>query len=541
MIIAESCYQEMIDAPARSIRARVELFDGSTLLDTFTYDGALQSFTVERTGELSKFFGFGICQKLTVNLRDKDRLINIEKGQGLEVVVGVGCEYLYTCPIFFVEEVQRDENTNNLTITAYDAIYSARSHIVSEVVVPLPYTIYGFTAACASVLGMPIKFENVQDGIFDTSYENGANLTGRETIRDVLDDIAEATGTIYYMNNNWELTFKRLDNNGNAVLTIDKSKYFTLSSKTVYDLQKITHVTELGDNITVDFNVPGAHQYIRENAFLNARTDTKKLLQTIFNGVYNTKIAQFDLNWRGNFLVEIGDCIDIIGKNDEVITVYLLNDTITYNGGLKQSTSWDYVADTSETASNPSTIGDALKKTTAIVDKINNEIVLQVKETQEAVEGMQSDLDVAISEMKLTSENITASVEQNAINVNNQIAGMEQNIELINNKVAATMTSEEVEVLISTTMSKGTSSVETSTGFTFNELGLSVTKSNSEISTTITEDGMTVYKNEEAMLTANNEGVVANNLHSNYIIISGRCRFEKYGADRAGCYWLGGE
>ena len=53
-------FNDMIDSVSREIRARVELLDGSTLLNTFTYDGALQSFSIDRTCDSSKFFGFGI-------------------------------------------------------------------------------------------------------------------------------------------------------------------------------------------------------------------------------------------------------------------------------------------------------------------------------------------------------------------------------------------------------------------------------------------------------------------------------------------------
>ena len=277
MLVAEQYYTDMINATARTIRARVELYDGSTLLDTYTYDGALQSFVVERVGDSNKFFGYGICQKLTVKLRDKERAINIEKGQGIEVVVGVGCKYLYTCPIFFVEEVQRDENTNNLTITAYDVIYRATSHTVSEIVMPTSYTILGFANACAAVLGMPTKVEGTNT-LFNVSYPYGANYEGTESIRDALDDIAEATGTIYYMNNNWELTFKKLDISGEPVLHIDKSKYYTLSSKTSFNLETIVSATELGDNVSATTGSEGETQYIRDNPFWELRDDIATLL-----------------------------------------------------------------------------------------------------------------------------------------------------------------------------------------------------------------------------------------------------------------------
>jgi hypothetical protein len=60
------------------------------------------------------------------------------------------------------------------------------------------------------------------------------------------------------------------------------------------------------------------------------------------------------------------------------------------------------------------------------------------------------------------------------------------------------------------------------------------------MTTTITEDGMTVYRNEEAVLVADNEGVKAEDLHATtYLIVGQFSRFEDYG-DRTGCFWIGG-
>lgn len=520
MLIAESFYEEMINATARSIRARVELYDGSTLLDTYTYDGALQSFTVERVGDSNKFFGYGICQKATIKLRDKERAINILKGQGIEVVVGVGCEYLYTCPIFFVEEIKRDENTNDLIITAYDSIYQAASHTVSEVVVPTTYTIRAFTDACAAILGMPVKMEGTNT-LFDTSYPSGANYEGTETLRDALDDIAEATGTIYYMNNNWELTFKTLDISGEPVLHIDKSKYFTLTSKTNYTLQTIVSATELGDNVSVTTGIDGETQYVRDNPFWNTRDDIVTLLNNTLAIVGGITINQFDCKWRGNFLLEIGDKISLTTKDDTVIHSYVLHDTITYNGGLVESTKWEYSSNNGESYDNPSTIGESIKQTYARVDKVNKQIDLVVSDVAENSEQ--------ISSIQMTTNNISASV-----------SSFSDDIAELRKEVTTKMTAEDVQILIDSNETTEVSNVHTTTGFTFDADGLTVNKSGTEIKTTITEDGMTVYRSEEAVLIANHQGVQAEDLHATtYLIVGRNSRFEDLGTDRTACFWIG--
>jgi hypothetical protein len=61
------------------------------------------------------------------------------------------------------------------------------------------------------------------------------------------------------------------------------------------------------------------------------------------------------------------------------------------------------------------------------------------------------------------------------------------------------------------------------------------------MSTQITQDGMQVFKKDKAVLTANNAGVNAANLHATtYLIIGNNSRFEDYGTNRTACFWIGG-
>ena len=107
-------------------------------------------------------------------------------------------------------------------------------------------------------------------------------------------------------------------------------------------------------------------------------------------------------------------------------------------------------------------------------------------------------------------------------------------------KVEATMTSDDVKLAISDELANGVDKVTTSTGFTFNEEGLTISKSDSEMSTNIDEDGMSIFKGSQEVLTANNTGVDAQNLHATtYLIVGTNSRFEDYGSDRTGCFWIG--
>ena len=105
------------------------------------------------------------------------------------------------------------------------------------------------------------------------------------------------------------------------------------------------------------------------------------------------------------------------------------------------------------------------------------------------------------------------------------------------------MTSDDVKIEIQKEISKGANRVSTSTGFTFDDNGLRVSKSDSEMSTQITEDGMKVYRNNDVVLTANNQGVDAKNLHATtYLIIGGNSRMEdvvENNVKRTAVFWIG--
>ena len=108
------------ETPVRLIKAKVELYEGSTLANTYNQYYGIKEFTIERTGE-SKFFGFGICQKFNVHLIDKDRSTYISTANSFKVFLSTGENYISSFPVFYVTETHRDENTNELSVTAYIA------------------------------------------------------------------------------------------------------------------------------------------------------------------------------------------------------------------------------------------------------------------------------------------------------------------------------------------------------------------------------------------------------------------------------------
>lgn len=649
MLTASEQITTMIKSQVRKIDGRVDIYEGSTLLETNLSTDNIKKFTIERIGDESKFSGYGICQKLNLHLIDKDRTRNYTTDNTLDIAYGVNGEYTYPYPLFKISRVNRDDKTGELSITAYDKLYESGNHTISEVE---GWNSFGqlnnLVKKCADFLGLAYRlgydYDTGDNGLYTLTYPEGANLSGNETIREVLDSIAEVNHMIYFIDSENRLVFKRLNGYGTVVVdSIEREDYFELEVGDNKKLSAICHTTELGENIissydtfkfrqqpksiaaavgeTVSFYVfannavsyqwynrrydsdvwnisdietantrvieipvteygyqyewkcvitdangntldsDGVYilnpnggtqyeitsisplveekvlystQYIRNNQFIELKDDIGIYLDNLIHIVGNFTIRQFECKWRGNFLLEIGDKLWIKTKAGEADSnYYLLDDVVTYDGTLSEITKWRYNNTDTETETNATSLGDALKQTFARVDKANKQIELVASDVSEN--------KTSIASLTSSINSINATVTNIETNTSNAISGINDSIGTLTNKVEAQITAEDVSLSISSALSNGVSKVETETGFTFNEAGLIVSKSDSEMTTQITEDGMTVFKESEAVLVANNNGVDAENLHATtYLIIGDNSRFENYGSNRTGCFWIGG-
>lgn len=563
MITASENIISIITSPVRKIDAKVEFYLDSTLVETCQCNDRLISFTVERIGDTSKFFGFGICQKLNVHIIDAKRELSFSTANDIKVSYGINGEFIYPYPTFHISEVRRNETTNELSITAYDLMYPDSAHLITDMLVDFSesFTLSNVVGAAAGALGAVGSSIQTSNDVFSKVY-NGANFKGTETVREVLNRVAEATQTIYYINSEDVLRFERLNRDAAADFTITKSDYITFDSNDNRRLGKIFHTTELGDNLSISTTQTGTTQYIRDNPFWTTLepTELAQELEEAIEMVGGLTIGQFDCSWRGNFLLEIGDKIDIVTKDDGTLTTYILDDVFSYNGAFSEESQWHYVDNDNETPETPTSLGDALNQTFAKVDKLNREIELVASNTEGLPEEIAS-LKIQVDEIELKVENLdytaleelrndvaslkitSDSITQDVTKVEETLDEVTGEIETLNQKVSQTVTPENVQIIVKEQLSGGINEVTTTTGYTFNAEGLTITKSGSEMSTQITEDGMAIYRDDTQVLTVNHTGVEATNLHATtYLIIGGLNRFEEYidSKDqlRIGAFWL---
>lgn len=536
-----------VTAPSREMTGWVDVYHGSTLAYTFEDTDNLVSVKIENTTESGGLFGYTLCQKATIEILDTDNTITINKDDRIEIWLGVvyaGTETkeMAPKPSFYVEEVTKNENNGNITIVAYDVINKAVKHKQKELAITYPINLAGYATQIATILGTSTVWDGSTFTYHSYTEELPPNFSGEETLRDVLNDIAEATGTICFVDYEDKIHFKSLKKS--SVLNITKADYFEFKLGTAATISQVTHTTALGDSLTAADAVAltdvsagttdGHNAVIRDNAFISLREDAATLIETVLGYVNGVTFYSYDLKWRGNPALEVGDKVTVTLKDDSTVDIYYLGESLVYNGGMVATAEWQH-GEVENADSNPTTIGEAINQTFAKVDKVNQQITIYAGSIEANAQEIAL-LQIDTGSIKGSVSSLTTLVEEGQ-------AATDASIKTLEEKVETTMTKDDFTIEIKNILSDGVERVETATGYVFDEEGLTISKSTSDISTQITEDGMTVSRDGEIVLQADNEGVKAEDLHATtFLIIGDYARFEEFeedGETRIGCFWIG--
>ena len=547
MLNVSEAFKQAMTAPVRKFGAIVSVTDAEVGgISVYTHEDVIKSIEIQRVGNDSKFYGYGICQRLNLKVVDLQDVISPAPNSAITVAIGIvlpdgELEYV-NWPTFYISERHRSEEDGQLSITAYDKLDEAGLYPVSVLNLEKPYTVKDVITAIANYLHLgTVVYENIaaNDYALNLNYEDGANFEGTENLREVLNAAAEAVSAIYYIDNNNNLKFKRLDITGEPVATITDEDYFTLEHGDNRRISEVMHVTDLGDNVSASTGVTGTIAYIRNNPFWDNRDDIGEIVEYALSCVGGLTINQYDCSWRGNLPLEVGDKIEMKQVCTDSCTEsgYVVDDVITFDGSFGQKTQWSYNASDAQTDSNASTLGEAISQTIARVDKVSKTITMLASEIDGASEKSAA--------LEVGTQAISGTVTELSKYVDETIEGINQELAKLRESLNVTMTKDEFALEFQKEISDGVNKVVTSTGYSFDEEGLVVSKSDSDITTEITEDGMTVYRAGDSVLVANNEGVKAEDLHATtYLLIGANSRFEDWtyqGEPRTGCFFVGGE
>lgn len=174
--------------------------------------------------------------------------------------------------------------------------------------------------------------------------------------------------------------------------------------------------------------------------------------------------------------------------------------------------------------------------------KVNVDVELlsaELSRTEAEFSQEQALVQEDISAVKVTCDGINAQVSRVESAVQTDLSLVQKSLESLKKQTELSVTAQGLELAISTALEQGTSRVVTSTGYTFDQAGLSIANGRSDIRNLLDHSGMQVTRGDQVLLRADSTGVAARDVTvDNYLVVGSHARLEDYQTGRTACFWL---
>ena len=177
-------------------------------------------------------------------------------------------------------------------------------------------------------------------------------------------------------------------------------------------------------------------------------------------------------------------------------------------------------------------------------DRKVNQVYIMADKQNQTIEALVSRVEgneQSISRLEMTADSINSTVQS----ITNSNESNTESIEFLKEQMTSLeQTANDLNITITNINSNGVNKVVTSTGFVFDENGLSISKEGQAMNSLLDNAGLSVKRFDEDVLVANDQGVNAENITVRKYLIAGYHRTEKFdvnGEKRTGVFYVGGD
>lgn len=415
---------------------------------------------------------------------------------------------------------------HTVKLTAYDSINQLDKDLTAWLAEldQWPYSVQEFAHLVCSQCGMTLAEEELPNGSFYLQPFAGENITGRRLIQ-WLGQImgrfcrARADGTLEFA---WYTPNSAISISAEA----GENQVFYYQGEleyadyTVAAVEKVQLRQTASDVGTVWPDEAGQkNTYIIENnPMLAAQTGQtlQQVAQTLYAQLQTASYTPCRVTIPATPEIRPGDMIQITDVNGKRFTTWVMKKT------------GDGTRDTLE-----STGSHRRDSTTAV----NN---LGFRALSGKVLELRTDVDGLRLENRDTAGKL-AAVELDLEGIRSRVQSQESETQSVTGHISTlTQTDQSLQLELETIRETGTQKVTTATGYTFDDKGLQISRTDSDMENLLDHTGMYVRRNGEVVLQANNQGVRGRDVTvENYLIVGENARFEDYGGNRTACFYIG--
>ena len=541
-----------------------------------------------------KFIGTTVAKKITVNILNPDNDINLENKE-ITVQTGLvinGEEEIVPFGNFIIEKPDTEEVKQKTNFTGYDYMIKFNVLYKDRVIYPIPLGEY-FEDLCNQV---GLEAGNI-DFINSNYIVLGNPFTNNEDCKTVLSNIAQLAGGFAYIGRDNKVYIKTLKNTSKLLKVRDVNEMpvreFNLALvKMLISSRQNTDERLDGNNYLEDFsknNVWGevnslilrisgiegenttiedeasieknglTEIIIEDNYFLNNQSEREKVITPLWNILEGIKYLPFKTEYYGYPYLDAGDMIYVQDTKDKGYVSYVFNYSFTFNGGYSGSLETKALTKTQTAYKNTGNGKTKFRQVERKVDKINGQIqdiIIQQTQTETKLEDTNELIDTInenVANLTIEKDNISATVSETITRLDNDYMTTEQieaenqtmkdDLDIIKQQQASMeLTSSGLQVQIDEINNNGVSVVKNTT-VNIDEKGVTVGKSDSEFSTTMSNTGTYMYSYDKQIAKYDKDGAEMYNLTVQNEAILGYLRFiraEVGGEKRTHIHWIGG-
>lgn len=435
---------------------------------------------------------------------------------------------------FYVQKPTRP-SLYTLEFTAYDAMVLAERDLSAWLLEQTwPMTIQALAEGVCGACGLPLGEWELCCGS-QPVRQFYQQVTGRQLIAWV----AEANGVFAYITPAGALAFASMEG-AETPITLANQKSRKLSDAPCAPIDRVAICQEVGD-VGVVFPQEGSQTYtITANPLLAQTTDVLE------DAVRLLHVRLMELSYTPMETEVFADTLAFPWQPGQLVTVETGEGsvqsavfTLELTGNLARLKSWGQPNRDSAPARYSRDRVKILQKQMTQVKTNVEEVSAQVSRVEAEFTQQTALVREDISALQVASDGINAQVSRVETAVQTDLSLVQQSLQSLKKQAELSVTADQMALAITTALEDGTSKVVTKTGYTFDEEGLSIATSRSDIQNLLDHNGMEVTRGGEVLLKADAGGVEARDVRvGNYLVIGSHARVEDYQTARTACFWL---
>lgn len=456
-----------------------------------------------------------LCKQMDVEIEDSNKEFSDWRVQNPTLTVTYGQTVdNYAFDGYVITKAEQAKGTSSIKIESSDRMI--KTMVAYDGSITFPITVYNLLLAICTKFSFTLG-SNAQDVINGSLVIPQDLYTEKDTYRDILDDICEVTGSSIGFGRDG-LMYVMYPTASSEVIDYSVSKTIDIGKKYGPINSIVWSRSPQEDNIYTQDEASIASNGLTEVKFANNQimeawridaedndsTTADTAMQAMFAKWSGFYFYLHDITTFGIGSIEYMDEFTIEDGDGNTYKALCLEDNLMVNQGISESFK---AREPKQTVTNY-----VMSSPTA---KLIDDTYLRVNKAEGKIEEL-----ISVTATKETVDGIT---------------------ETVNSMLSRMDTAESSLLEISQTITSGATSVTTTEGFLFDNTGLHISRSDSDVSSTVDETGLHVVSDGATVLDANNEGVDAINVKVNkYLTIGANSRFEDYNGTRTGCFYIGG-